>query len=85
MILNELTHSYLGKLLHYVFQLLPVNMYRHTRFSLNMSSSFEFFPLNVIAITSLNEIRFMVSCNLQIIGHGCNIFINSHLGEANIV
>ena len=49
-----------------------------------MSSSFEFFPLNVIAITSLNEIRFMVSCNLQIIGHGCNIFINSYLGEANI-
>ena len=42
LILNELTHSFLGKLLHCVTQLLPVNMYRYTRFSLNMSSPFEF-------------------------------------------
>ena len=42
LILNELTHSYLGKLLHCVTQLLPVNMYRYTRISLNMSSPFEF-------------------------------------------
>ena len=42
LILNELTHSFLGKLLHCVTQLLPVNMYRYTRLSLNMSSLFEF-------------------------------------------
>ena len=44
LILNELTHSYLGKLLHCVTQLLPMHMYRYTRFSDNMSSPFEFVP-----------------------------------------
>ena len=42
LILNELTHSFLRKLLHCVTQLLPVNIYRYTRLSLNMSSPFEF-------------------------------------------
>ena len=42
LILHELTHSFLGKLLHCVTQLLPVNMYCCTRLSLNTSSPFEF-------------------------------------------
>ena len=41
LILNELAHSFLGKLLHCVTQLLPVNMYCYTRLSLNTSSPFE--------------------------------------------
>ena len=45
MILNKFKHSYLEKLLHCVTHLLPVFMYRYTRFSLNMSSLFEFVPL----------------------------------------
>ena len=42
LILNELTHLFLGKLLHCVTQRLPVNMYRYTRLSVNMSNPFEF-------------------------------------------
>ena len=41
LILHELTHSFLGKLLHCVTQLLPVNMYCYTKLSLNTSSPFE--------------------------------------------
>ena len=44
LILNKLTYSFLGKLLHRVTQLLLVNMYRFTRFSFNISSPFEFVP-----------------------------------------
>ena len=46
LILSELQHSCLGKPLHCVTHLLPVNMYRYTRFYLNMSSPFEFVPFN---------------------------------------